>query len=440
MQKSLPHFLLLSILILASCNEQATIQQELSAKMQSKANTLDAYFTALTDLDQFNGVILASQNDTLLLYKAYNLNESLDSSTYITKESQFDIHSVSKLMAHYQLLKLQHQGELSLDQKLVEFYPSYAHGDRITVEMLLNHSSGLPREFEGFEGNKKELSREQIIDMSLQQPLLFEPETGEQYSNTAYELLYDIIAKNSGKSFSQYLVDELFLPLNMEDSGAHFFTKASNTSNLARNHVLKDSQLVAVPNILDEDFRTSRIYSTAYDLHLFLDELQKYPIAGQLQSEKGVIAKDGGSDGIRAQIYLDLENDFQFVLLSNYDGIPFFKTIEDFAKILRNEPVEIPKEINRNSISLEAEFLKRYEGKYLFPDFGELVLQVKVEEEHLVVVQDGEVIAHLQAESETVFFEDPKAAESFEFVANEAGGFDVLMGWKGISVPGQRIP
>ena len=222
MQKSLQHFLFLSILILTSCKDKATEHQELSPTMQSKANTLDAYFTALTDLDQFNGLFWPLKTIRYCSTRAYNLNESLDSSTYVTKESQFDIHSVSKLMAHYQLLKLQHQGELSLNQKLINFYPSYDQGDRITVDMLLNHTSGLARELEGFEGNKKELSREQIIDLSLKQPLLFEPGSGEQYSNTAYELLYDIIAKNSGKSFSQYLVDELFLPLNMEDSGSSF--------------------------------------------------------------------------------------------------------------------------------------------------------------------------------------------------------------------------
>ena len=53
-------------------------------------------------------------------------------------------------------------------------------------------------------------------------------------------------------------------------------------------------------------------------------------------------------------------------------------------------------------------------------------------------MQDGETIGELQAESPTVFFEDPKAAESFEFIENESGTYNALMGWKGIVVEGKR--
>ena len=56
----------------------------------------------------------------------------------------------------------------------------------------------------------------------------------------------------------------------------------------------------------------------------------------------------------------------------------------------------------------------------------------------MIVLQENEKVGELKAESPVVFFEDPKAAESFEFIKNESGTYDALMGWKGIVVEGKR--
>lgn len=427
----------LLLLTLFSCQEQ---QKEitLSPEKQQISETLDTYFSALTDLKQFNGVIMAIHSDTLLLHKAYNLDKSPGSSTYVTKDHQFDIHSVSKLMGHYLIEKLAAEGTLSKSQTLDTYYPDFIRGKEISLQMLLDHQSGLPRELDDFAGDKRDLNREEIVALSLRQPLLFEPGEDTQYSNVGYELIYDIIAQENGKSFSQYLIDHVFEPLQMDASGAHFFTETKRMRQLAKNHIQADPVPVQVPNILDEDFRTSRIFSTAADLHLFLNMLKSDPLTKSLQTEYGIYAKDGGSDGIRAQIYLDTNNDFQFVLLSNYDGMPFMKTIQDLVAMMSSEPVEIPKELNRTAIELEAAQMTPFVGAYSFADFGGLVLTVEVQGGQLIVIQDGEVIAEMKAESETVFFEDPKAPESFEFIPNDSGSFDVLMGWKGVQLLGVR--
>ncbi|NVK52810.1 MAG: hypothetical protein HWD85_07725, partial [Flavobacteriaceae bacterium] len=134
----------------------------------------------------------------------------------------------------------------------------------------------------------------------------------------------------------------------------------------------------------------------------------------------------------------DLNHDFGFVLLANYDEMPFFQTVEDLAKMMKSEPVDYPQEINRKAIEVPESVLANYVGAYLFPDFDGLVLEVAIQDGGLVILQDGEIIGRLQAESPTVFFEDPKSRESFEFVKNESGTYDARMGWKGIVVEGAR--
>jgi len=428
-------FFLTLIFAFISCNNKGNKSDNL---LHIQKN-LDDYFTALTRLKEFNGVILVYKNDKQLLYRAYNIFDSPDSSSYVTIDNQFDIHSISKLMTYYLIVKLENSGLISKEQTIDKFYPNFPEGHLITIGMLLSHKSGLPRELLNFKGNEFELSSDEIVELAKKQKLLFKPGTDVQYSNVGYEILYNIISKIYGKSFSQCVVDVIFVPLGMNNSGAHFYTNNKRIYHLAKNHVLKDSVIVQVPNILTDEFKTARLFSTAEDLDLFLKQLKNEPYRTALKNKNNIIAKDGGSKGIRAQVYLDLIHNFRFVLLSNYDEMPFFKTIEDIAKILNSEPVELPKELNRKSIELDNEILESYVGSYSFADFDGLVLRVAIENGHLVVFQGDQQIAQLKAESENVFFENPKAAESFTFVKNTSGSYDAMMGWKGIEVKGKRI-
>ncbi|MCG9972775.1 serine hydrolase domain-containing protein [Christiangramia crocea] len=410
----------------------------LSKGLKATGENLDNYFSALTDLKKFNGVLLAYKNDTLLIEKAYNIYQSPDSSSYVTTEHQFDIHSVAKLMTHYLIVKLNEDEVISKNEPIARFYPDFPNAKRITIEMLLNHSSGLPRELQNLTQKEINLTSDEIVNLAKKEKLLFQPGTDVQYSNVGYELLYNIISKIYKKPFAECVVDEIFKPLNMNQSGSHFFTDENRLQNLAKNHILKDSTLFEVPNILEDEFKTARLYSTVSDLNTFLIQLENEPYKSAMMNKNGIIAKDGGSKGIRAQVYSDLEHEFRFVLLANYDGMPFFKTIEDVAKILKEEAFELPKELNRQSIAVKREILERYVGSYSFADFDGLILKIDIEGDNLVVFQDNEKIATLKAETETIFFENPKATESFEFVKNESGSYNALMGWKGITVEGER--
>ena len=433
------YLIVLMVLLSTSCLEDRKRDVQLSSKMEAVKDSVDTYFTKLTELQKFNGVVLAYQKDTLLLKKAYNLNDDPQSSTYVTDSTQFDIHSVSKLMTYYLVVKLEQERKLSVEQTLNNYFEDFPNGKAITLQMLLEHRSGLPRELSGLGEQEYVLTSDEIVDLAKKENLLFAPGTNAQYSNVGYEILYNIVSKAYDKPFAQCIVDEIFDPLDMDSSGAHFFVKQDRVKNMAQNHVLKDSLVWKVDNIQQDEFRTARLFSTVDDLKKFLDHVKQEPYASYLKNEEGIIAKDGGSKGIRAQVYSDLENHFDFVLLTNYDEMPFFDTIDDMVRLLKSEPVEYPKEINRKAITLDTEVLQRYEGSYMFADFDGLVLEVKAKDNHLVIFQEGEKIGELQAETPTVFFENPKAAESFEFIKNESGTYDALMGWKGIVVEGKRL-
>jgi CubicO group peptidase (beta-lactamase class C family) len=431
-------FVISLALAFSSCTDEP-VARKVSKQPDSIAQITDEYFTALTNMKKFNGVILVFLGDSILFQEKYNMYPTPDSSAYVDLDYQFDIHSVSKLMARTLIAKLEEEERISGSQTLDSFYPDFPQGNLITIDMLLDNRSGLPRELLNFEGKEADLSSDEIVAAAKTQPLLFEPGTAEQYSNVGYELVYDIIAKTYKKPFAQCLIDEIFIPCKMDRSGAWYYVDTDRSESPAHNHILRDSILIEVPNIARDEFLTARIYSTAADLHRFMLHLLEEPYASSLSNTDGVIGKSGGSRGIRAQVYVVSKSRLGYILLANYDEMPFATTVADMARIIRSEEVTIPHPINRVAKNLPDSIMQRYEGRYLFADFDGLVLRVAADGDTLALYEGEKKIGSLLPESETVFFENPKEAESLEFVPNDSGYYDAKMGWNGIVVDGVRI-
>jgi CubicO group peptidase (beta-lactamase class C family) len=395
-----------------------------------------SYFTALTELKQFNGVVLVFDGDHIIHERAYNIDPH--STAAVSISSQFDIHSISKLMTKHLVFELESTQKLNADLPLDAYFSDFPNGEFITLQMLLNHTSGLPREFENSAKDEIDLEPYEIVAEAQRQHLLFQPGTSVQYSNVGYELVHNIVAITLAKPFAQCIVDHVFEPMQMQQSGAHLDAPSHNLLHWAQNHVMRDSLLIQVPNIQNDEFRTARLYCTARDLMRFLLTVDASATADSLMNQEGIIAKDGGATGARAQVYLDRNSKKGFVLLANYDGMPFTQVIKDMISLLNHEPVALPKALQRRAISLYPSTLTAYAAEYSFADFGGLILNISPCEGQLCVYQEGEMIATLKAESPTVFFADPKAPESFEFIPNGHGVYDVLMGWNGVAVKGIR--
>ncbi|AMR31306.1 hypothetical protein A0256_07645 [Mucilaginibacter sp. PAMC 26640] len=399
---------------------------------------LDKYLSALKLLKKFNGCIYVSAAGHEILKKAYNLNADPKSTLWVTNESQFDIHSVSKLMAYSILVKLQAEHKVTMTDTLGKYLPQFNQDKRITIDQLLHHSSGLPRELTNKPNNVLGLNPDQIIYAASKEKLEFAPGTDTRYSNVGYEVIYYLIKKITGKPFVQCVEDYIFKPLGMRGSGAHFIISHTNLKHPALNHQLKNGKITRIPNITQDEFATARIYSTTGDLMVYLQSLTKEPFRSTLKNAQDVIEKNGGADGIRAQIYTDTRLNYSFVLLSNYDEIPFQQTITDLISIMESKPYQVPAEINRKAITLPINVLKRYVGKYDFAEANHTQLAFKLEDGHLALYQNDKKLSTLLAESETTFFEAPKAATSYAFTTNR-NDWDIVWTYQGVKFKGIKI-
>ena len=288
---------------------------------------LNEYLSALRQLKKFNGAIYVTAGGHDLLKKAYNLSANPIDSLWVDNNSQFDIHSVSKLMAYSILIKLQAEHKIKITDTLSQYLPQFPNSQQITISQLLHHQSGLPRDLTNKPANTLASTPGEILIAASKEKLEFIPGTDTRYSNIGYEVIYYLIGKITGKSFAQCVKEYIFDPLHMNASGAHFGIEYTNLNHPALNHQLQDGKITQVPNITQDEFSTARIYSTTGDLMLYLKSLNKEPFRSALANAQGVIEKNGGSDGIRAQIYTNTLLDYSFVLLSNYDAIPFQQTI-----------------------------------------------------------------------------------------------------------------
>ncbi len=147
-----------------------------------------------------------------------------DGTEAASAEDPVRIASVTKAMVAAVVLQLVDEGKLELDQQVDELLPGVLPKP-VTVRQLLDHTSGVPDYFTGFDSAEQIAARatdavtdDELIDRAVSMPWTSEPGQEFGYANTNYVLLGQIVADLDGKSIGQSLQDRIFDPLEMADS------------------------------------------------------------------------------------------------------------------------------------------------------------------------------------------------------------------------------
>ncbi len=166
--------------------------------------------------------VLVAKGDRVL-YRAARGMADLELEVGMAPEFVFRIGSVTKQFTAVAILQLMEQGKLKLEDDITVHIPEYpTNGKRITVEMLLNHTSGIKsytsmKEFDP-ETQKRDVGTEEIMAFFQKDSLDFEPGTDWSYNNSGYVLLGIIIERVSGRSYAEYVEQEFFEALGMKHS------------------------------------------------------------------------------------------------------------------------------------------------------------------------------------------------------------------------------
>ncbi|MBN2867365.1 MAG: beta-lactamase family protein [Flavobacteriaceae bacterium] len=148
-----------------------------------------------------------------------------DTKTAADPNSLFKIASNDKLYTSVCIAKLVYDNQIDLNQTLAYYFPELdgriENANSITIKMMVQHRSGIPNYTDTYNywANPKYTSKENL-DLVLDLPAKFEPDTDYEYSNTNYLLLTELIEKVTGKPKFEYIKQHILKPLNLNNTFA----------------------------------------------------------------------------------------------------------------------------------------------------------------------------------------------------------------------------
>ncbi len=148
----------------------------------------------------------------------------VDNHAPMTPAAKFRMASHSKLFTSTAIMQLRDQGKLRLDDPVSKYLPWFklrpASPDDppITIEELVTHSSGLPREAGPHWITYDFPTEDQVRSYVLEHPAAYSPEVRWKYSNLALGIAGLVVEAVSGEKYSDYVQKHIFEPLGMNGS------------------------------------------------------------------------------------------------------------------------------------------------------------------------------------------------------------------------------
>ena len=170
------------------------------------------------------GVVVGVVSDQKLVWSAGFGFADKKTRTPMTSATKFRIASHSKMFNAIAIMQLREQGKLRLEDPVSRHLPWLKYkpvGDEdgeITIEHLITHSSGLPREASDHWSSDEFPTREQLKALMKDRQAAFPPSTRFKYSNLAVALAGMVVEEASGMSWADYVQRNIFDPLGMTSS------------------------------------------------------------------------------------------------------------------------------------------------------------------------------------------------------------------------------
>ncbi len=386
-------------------------------KLTGELDTLMLYWFSTLD---FNGSALVAQHGDVLLSDGYGPRD-VNQDTACNEHTIYQVGEVTELFTATIIYMLEEEGKLKANDKLSTIFPEYPEGDKITIEHLLTHSSGIHdfMDVDSFynTGITVPRSREEIVLTFMDRPLLFKPGAKHDYSSSNYMLLGYVINEVTGKTYYDVVREKIFEPLGMGNSGFNF-ASYSSWDKARGYHILNTIRMVPAFNTDSTvGYASKGMFTTTLDLYKFAMAL----LGNKLISEKSFkkLSKEsnkGYAHGIGLASYwgrpaLETVGEVQgyvssftivpedstvVILLSNDFESEVNYVRKDLMSILYDQPYELPHP--REIVQMYPDQLKHFEGRYemeegwdlhFFVLYDVLYGEVKGQDEFTVYAEKG---------------------------------------------------
>ncbi len=367
-------------LLCTSAMAQTNDDKQLEAKF-------DKILSAQFKSEETGATVLVARKGEVIYKKAFGM-ANLELNVPMKFDNVFRIGSITKQFTAVAILQLMEQGKLGLQDEITKFIPDYpTHGYKITIEHLLTHTSGIHsftsmKDYE--ERMMLDLKPEEIIDHFKNQPMNFAPGTEWNYSNSGYFLLGYIIEKVSGKTYGEYIEENIFKPAGMINSVYGSDTKLirNRVGTYSKNENVYEN---AMAISMTQPFAAGSLLSTVEDMFKWNRAVHSYQLVKKESLDKAfapykladgtlteygygwalsnvqespTIEHGGGINGsVTMSIYLPKE-DVYVVVFSNCDCFSPKEIAVNLAGIAIGKPYDY------KEITVESKMLKTYAGVY----------------------------------------------------------------------------
>jgi CubicO group peptidase (beta-lactamase class C family) len=195
--------------------------QDLNAAIEEKLQPL---IEQVIESFGLAGLAIGIVKDDALVYAQGFGVRNLNTREPVTPRSLFHMASVSKPFVATAIMQLVEQELIELQAPVITYLPYFKLNDsryaNCTVQQMLSHTSGMPDvdDYYWYQPAYDEGALERFVRSLSDMELLSAPGEKFKYSNAAFEVLGDLVAKVSRQPFEVYIKTHILDPLEMYDS------------------------------------------------------------------------------------------------------------------------------------------------------------------------------------------------------------------------------
>lgn len=250
---------------------------------------LDSLLKRINKRHDFHGSLLVAKNGKIL-YKNQIGYADFRKKELLNEESLFQLASVSKQFTATAIMLLYERGQIKLTDTVTNYYPDFPY-ENVSIKNLLNHTAGLPQYFWVAEhkwNHQKAPTNSEMMDLMATSKVqrFFKPGSKFNYSNTGYFVLASVVEKVSGISFSDFVKENIFDPLEMENSFVYSYENDTIKENQLNGYRLYKGwrHLKINCSVNDAVVGDKNVYATSEDLFKWIVGLN----SGKLLSEESL--------------------------------------------------------------------------------------------------------------------------------------------------------
>ncbi|TXE07743.1 beta-lactamase family protein [Gelidibacter salicanalis] len=355
------------------------------------ASKMDSLFKLIDTKNKGMGNFSIFANGEEIYQKSFGFSD-VSNNKRANSYTTYRIGSVSKTFTATIIMLLIEEGKINLNTVLSKYFPKIPNSNKITIENLLNHQSGLFNltDDENLSDWMTEpQSRKKMIERIIAHGTVFEPKENTQYSNTNYILLSYIAEIIDNKKFQNILETRIIKPLNLNRTEFGKKIDPANNEALPYDFENSDWKLNTTHTDMSLPMGAGGMVSTPTELNVFYKNLftdhlvSAYSLAKMKNAQEGmglglmklplgdkeVYGHGGSIDGFQSFVAYFPKEKVSFAITTNNLYTQVSNILIGTVQIYFGMEYKLPDFSPITAIQLNTEELNPYLGKYSSPSF-----------------------------------------------------------------------